>query len=365
MRKHTLAAVLAVGLMTSNAHALFAKKVDTNIKFSKKLPKKQRKAMENDLQVLNDFSFDAQADEDTLKIMNITDLNNESAKRWLEDRVEFVMESREWSDLEKQIEVISKYHTFDNANIQPTIEKPTSKPSGKGVVVMSNLGAALYYAAKTSKMLFGLKLKTKRHGKEMITFSSPRAGLIQVGPGHFMEKFNWNQEDKKAKSNSLGRLATFFHEARHSDGNSENLGFFHAVCPDGHDFQGYNACDRNLNGPYSVGAAITKEFLKNCTDCNEAEKEKMKLSYLDSENRVIKVTKKAAPDSSPEVRMLEVELEMQEMLLGLAFTQTSKDETMKKIAEIKAKILKLAEQSGKIIEVPSEHLDANPEGRRI
>lgn len=358
MKTKLTAIVIGLALVGS------AQAAKSNIKFSKGIKKSQRKVMTKDLKVLEEMDFHANADDETLKVMGLQKLNAEVATSWLEDRVQFVIEDTDWKKLESKIKIEQAYYNFENSDIKPTLETPTSKPSGKGVTVMSNLGAALYYAGKDSKSLFSFPVKTGMFKKETVKFSSPRAGLIMIGEGHFMERFNYNKDKPKAIENSFNRLSTFFHEARHSDGAGKNLGFFHAVCPDGHDFQGYNACDRNMNGPYAVGSQMTKEFLNNCDSCSDEVSERMKLSYLDTQNRIIKVTKKVQELEDPETRMLQVELEMQEMLLSF-LTGDSKSETQEKIAELNAQILAIAEREGKIDEIPSKYVDASPEGRRV
>ncbi len=341
-----------------------AKDHNVDIKFSKGISKKYRKTMDRDLSVLEELDFRKEADEETLKVLGLQNLNSETAVKWLEDRVQVVIEETDSKKLEKKIKVEERFYNFENAGVEPTIERATSTPSGKGVTVMSNLGAALYYAGKSSRNLFSYKIKTGFMKSETIKFSSPRSGLIMIGPGHFMERFDYDKNDSKAEANSFNRLATFFHEARHSDGAGKNLGFFHAVCPDGHDFQGLNACDRNLNGPYAVGSLMIKEFLKNCESCNDEVQERMKLAYLGSTNRIIKVTKKVAEIDNFEVQMLQSTLSVNEIMLPL-LSGAELEAAQKEIAKIKAQILAIAEREGKIDEVASKYVDASPEGRRI
>ncbi|MFT6071173.1 MAG: hypothetical protein ACJAT2_001445 [Bacteriovoracaceae bacterium] len=354
------AALIALSLSTSAVAA----KHDVNIKFSKGISKKQRKFMDRDLEVLEKLEFFRDADQETLKVMGLEQLNSKTATDWLEKRVAYVIEETDWKKIEKKLSVEEKFFSFENQSIEPTIERATSAPTGKGVVVMSNLGAALYYAGKSSRSLLSYPIKTGLFKKEKVKFSSPRAGLIMIGEGHFMDRFDHDQDNKDAKANSFGRLSTFFHEARHSDGAGKNLGFFHAVCPDGHDFQGYNACDRNLNGPYAVGAQMTKEFLKNCDDCDDVVKEKMKVSYLASVDRIIKETKKPGTSHSADVTSLEFTLEMKELLLSFQ-EGAEREATMKEITELKAKILAISESEGTIVTTASQYIDASPEGERI
>jgi hypothetical protein len=361
MKLTKLTAVLFTLCLSTSA---FAAKHDVGIKFSKGISKKNRNFMNRDLEVLENFEFFRDADAETLKVMGLQKLNSKTAATWLEDRVAYVIEETDWKKIQKKIKIEEKYFSFENQNIDPTIERATSTPSGEGVVVMSNLGAALYYAGKDSKVLFSYPIKLGLFKKEKIKFSSPRAGLIMIGEGHFMDRFDHDKDNKSATANSFGRLSTFFHEARHSDGAGKNLGFFHAVCPDGHDFQGYNACDRNLNGPYAVGAQMTKEFLKNCEDCSDEVKEKMKISYLGAVDRIITETKKPTANNSFEVTSLQMTIDVKEILLSLQ-TGAEKEATMKEISELRAKILAISEREGTIEVTASQYIDASPEGSRI
>lgn len=293
--------VVSLMILLNSTYILANTKI-TNIHFSEKIADDQYQDMLRDLELLNNFNFSTTADELTLKVMGLKDLNSDSAKKWLEDRVYFVSEDLNNAGLRQILFVLKEKFKFDHKNVKPEIEKSNTKPSREAVTVMSNTGAALYLFAKELGSLIGVKVKTKEGEQKYLKLSSPRVGMITVGPGLFLEKFMYDKINKKAESNSLFRLATFFHEARHSDGNKKHIAFIHAICPDGHDFQGYNACDRNLNGPYTVGAQMTKEFLVNCETCTDQTKEKMKLRYLDSLERVIKVTKKIKNNREQNIR---------------------------------------------------------------
>ena len=149
-------------------------------------------------------------------------------------------------------------------------------------MVMQNLGAALYILGKEHSTLIGFKVPDG----DIVAVRSPRTGIIQIGEGLF-QNHDPSSKNLDSMSNRLFRLATFFHEAHHSDGNGESLTFEHALCPAGHLYAGYHACDRNLNGPYTIGATVMRMFANNCSECSVKQTEEMQLDSLDSFSRII------------------------------------------------------------------------------
>lgn len=328
-----------------------------DITLSTKIKNSQEKAIERDLKTLSEFKFSEEGSEDTLFYFGIQSLTNEDLEEWLDARVSWIIPETEPSKL-KLIE--GGAATYPD-NGMPIIEMPSVKPSGKGVVVMSNIGTALYFSGKQSKQKVGLKIKTSLFKREKVMIDSPRAGVIMIGEGLFMRRLQINRQKDESVANSLGRLQTFFHEARHSDGHGKHLGFFHAVCPEGHDYAGVNACDRNMNGPYSIGSCLMKEFIKNCEDCSESEKEVMKLVWLDSLNRVIKDTEIIADNNNFEIKTLEIDIALKETLITLASTDQERQKLTAELLELKKKLKELAKAEGLLELVPSPIHDPAPE----
>src|SRR5690606_3079638 len=95
---------------------------------------------------------------------------------------------------------------------------------------------------------------------------SPRVGLIILYDTYFnTQKFGINRSNPKAYSNSLNRISTLLHEARHSDGNGPSLGFPHVKCPATKpEYEGFAACDIATNGAYAIEAAMHKKFIEEC-----------------------------------------------------------------------------------------------------
>ena len=84
----------------------------------------------------------------------------------------------------------------------------------------------------------------------------------------------------------LIHVATLVHESRHSDGHGSNIGFFHEICLSG-DYAGRPACDKYSNGAYKMDTLVIKSYLRSCGDCSFAQRETLRLIYLDSESRLL------------------------------------------------------------------------------
>lgn len=298
MKKLILASLLATGTL---AHA-------SDIYVSKGVKADLRDKMEKDLSVLENLKFKGDTTPENLRILGLNSLDANTSTKWLEDRVNYVIEENAFSVvkllIKKVIQVEREGVTFPNQDVVPYA---LGLDDQKAVTVMSNIGTGLYLAGKQERKVYSMKISRGLLKKSIKAVAeSPRVGIIQVGEGLFMEQFSVNAKNPGSIANSVNRLGTFFHEARHSDGNGVALGFTHSKCPAGFGYlSGEYACDDNLNGPYTVGAIMTAEMLKACGDqCSEAEKEALKMQILDSYSRVIKVNAKGVPstewDATPE-----------------------------------------------------------------
>lgn len=262
------------------------------------IPKEQAKLLLRDGKVLENFKFGSLDSMAISYVLGLSSVNAANLTRWLEARVQVVVhENFDWG---KSLVFFPSATQFENPGVLPIIETSSVKPTGKGVIIMSNVGVGVYHFAKTSQLAVGLKVP----GVGTVEVNSPRAGVIKIGPGLFMGRRIVDGKNLEADANSIPRLATFYHEARHSDGNGKSLGFFHAVCPEGHPLAGYYACDRNLNGPYTVEAWTTRGMTEGCTQCTVDQREKLRLQYLDEFGRVLPTQLDGKPteylDPSPE-----------------------------------------------------------------
>ena len=306
MKKILLASLLVTASM---AHA-------NDIQLSHGIKSDLRAKLVRDMDILDNLKFKSEPEVGSLKIMGLSTINAQTATKWLNDRVNYVIEENAITPLKllikKIIQVEREGVTFPNAGVVPYSIDPKNKApllmnaEGEGFVVMSNIGAALYMAGKKDNRVYAMKVSRGLLKKATkVVIESPRAGIIQIGEGLFKKELSVNTANPSSIANSINRLGTFFHEAKHSDGNGTSLSFAHSPCPAGHDYAGISACDENENGPYTVGAVMMKEMLKSCEDtCTPREKEVLKVIILDSESRIMHTTRKGSPatnwDSTPE-----------------------------------------------------------------
>lgn len=286
----------------------------SDIVISKGVASAHRKKLEYDFNFLKNLQFSDDTDPRTLAVLGIDELTNESAQEWLKDRVSYIVENQDFKFfdqllIKKKIVVLENnvhyedYVDNDRIFIPGTVD---DKTKGKAVVVMTNIGTGIYKLGKDTKRKFGFQMYDGMFQEKInIPVESPRTGIIQIGEGLFANENVINTRITYAISNSIKRLATIFHEARHSDGNKKSMGFYHSNCPKGHDLEGISGCDENLNGPYTVGALMMKEMAKACDKhCMEFEKEMLRISVLDSFNRVQKIKRSGSHsinlDATPE-----------------------------------------------------------------
>jgi hypothetical protein len=275
--------------------------------FSKAVPKAHKLQILKDLEILKSLNLEEdESSAQTKHLLGLDNLSVHTMEDWLSERVKVIIDEKAFSFLNfsfnKSISIERENVNYPNLlQGQKEIEKEksleASEEDEEAYTVMTNIGSGLYLTGKKEKRLYRMKVSTGIFKSQTITIDSPRVGIIQIGQGLFDSRFNINNSNPNAISNSLHRLGVLFHEARHSDGNGESLAFAHVICPKGHDYEGYMACDSVPNGAYAINAAVIKEFIKACQDdCTEREREILLLTALDAENRVLKKTYK---DLSP------------------------------------------------------------------
>lgn len=319
MKKSTLIGTVLLSTLAFNTFA------NNEIIVSKKVKKSQRELIENDLEVLKNLKF-VNPEEETLKILELSSLTGDSATKWLNDRVSYIVHEKALSLmsllLKTTVYTASKNVTYPNntslvlrhdeiekqfiklddgvdTDLEKSLEENNKFDKSKSYTVMSNIGTGLYMSGKQSHVQYGMKisrgfLKSKIH----VEIESPRTGIIQIGEGLFAKELAVNQSDAKALSNSVDRLATFFHEARHSDGNGESLGFGHAKCPATHDYANEYACDSSTNGSYKVGFLMLLELTKAALSTNQLtprDLEVLKLQLIDNATRFLPIDAKGKP----------------------------------------------------------------------
>lgn len=359
--------ILALGLLTL-ASGAFSGTDFGAINFHSSVPNDQLLAMTTDLRYLFDTPVKT-SDAEFKSLLGLKEDNGPEMHNWLVNRVRHIIgESFELED--KNIRVLTGY-VFPNTPIPQIGQMAGLSQEGEssGVkTIMSNLGSALYLVGKKgvkvrnvmTPVLYGLSLDG-----ETVYATSTRVGIIKVGEGLFFKDFRVT-EDELAPANSISRLGTFFHEARHSDGNGKSTGFAHDRCPITHPYANNFACEKSANGSYSVGALTLRNLVANCTACTEKEKTTLQLLVLDSFDRILSGDNARARLSIYEKTktqyqdILKAYIELAPSATGELKTRIESE--MKKITDMLVLIdLHMALLKNDLNKVPAP-LDASPEG---
>ena len=303
-------------------------------------------------------------DQDLLSLAGLKNGQGPELHNWLINRMKYVV--GENFDLKAHTMVLRKPVKFPDTPFPTPKVKPKppyanfkSPNKVNSVVVMSNPSGGYYTQGKRMKRLLFTKLDGTR-----VVFSSPRAGLVQVGQGLFKnrEKLGSNL---KSPGSTIYRLATLMHEGRHTDGNGTGLAFRHDYCPMGHPFEYVNACETAGNGPYSVGTLLKRQLLRNCTNCSAAEKTFLQSSIADGFARLLR------KDGGSTVTELESQISKHKVILAvfqrhlkLARTADEKIKITKEITGLTGLIADKQNQHALLVSKPkrSELLDPTPEG---
>ncbi len=302
-----------------------------------------------------------------LKLMKITNATGAATVGWLQDRVHFIIADS--VNLQTALAIYNDNSFTFPATPMPIVPHPTNSSgtaetaavnsattsSSDIKTVMSNVGGAIYLDGK--QIQSALQLDT---GSQKIAVESPRAGIIQIGEGFTMNPFGAAISDT-SKALFAFRMATLFHEARHSDGNGPSTGFLHAICTEG-DYAGYAACDANLNGPYTVGSIWLNSYEKSCSSCSQVEHHAISVLALDSASRIIKFVTSTNNASIVDMQTsaLQTELQTCQLLKSVGGDLTSVPDC-KDLDALQNKISDLQKGSG-ITTTPTTNWDDTPEG---
>jgi hypothetical protein len=158
-----------------------------------------------------------------------------------------------------------------------------------------NIGTALWFEALAqSPKKLGFRI-----GDSVVPLETSRVGIIQMGQGYTLKK------NGHYAFPELARISTIVHEARHSDCTggmsradlerviagdmpvSHACGHLHEVCPEGHEYAGYYACDNEAWGAYSVEGVYAAAIAKACKNCTDEEKKVGLMMASDALSRVI------------------------------------------------------------------------------
>lgn len=303
--KTLLLATLAATMLTAQAAENYG-----SVRFHSSVPADQIQSMKIDIKYLYTNPI-MSTDADFLKASGLTTATGPTLHNWLVNRVKHVV-GESFAANESNILINDKYvfpkTPVPDIGLQKFLTgEEGDTPAGDATsddgvkTVMTNLGSALYLTGKigmeqeqpsifllapAKKVKIQFAMGVNLDGMPVYA-TSTRVGLLKVGEGLFFEKFRINAKDPNAVANSVNRLATMFHEARHSDGTGLSTGFTHAICPDYHAYGGYAACEKSSNGPYSIGAMAERLLLKNCKACAPEELMAIASGVLDSFSRVL------------------------------------------------------------------------------
>lgn len=320
--------------------------------FDSSLPASQLRIMKDDFTYLYNNPI-KEFDPEFQTMSELTQVDGPHMYNWIYNRVKYVL-GQDYQLSGRNL-VKKKGHVFPATPLPPSIENRSN--SLARIIIMYNAGAELYLTGKRDKVLNGIKLNN-----ETVFASSPRAGIIQIGEGHFLERLLINK-DLNSEANKIKRLGTIFHESRHGDGHSQHVGFIHDDCPIGHNMSGFAACDSYNNGAYSLEAVAMKTLLLNCLNCSNEDKTKLSVGIADSFNRVVLLS-----HVKTEAQLIEEMATYQKVIdfyLGY-IPKVPKEIAEPSIKELDRlqKLMKVCEEQLKELKAPSipKILDPKPEG---
>ncbi len=262
--------------------------VDGHFILAPEIPALEQNALAQDLNLIKSFnaSLSTQENDEFRKKLGITGLDGASLYSWLRERLSYLI-GRKLGNYKFALVYPSEqsYGYFKIGNTDDTI--------GESLTGAVNVGAGLFsYARELINFEKRDQYMRIEIGGKWVDVTTPRVGIMQIGPALFGVQVN--PQKPGAFANSALRIETLFHEARHSDGNriSSSLGFTHIDCPSDRgvaaELVGKAACDSSSNGAYTVGAMILRSLYRNCGNrCTDREVEILKAYYLDNVSRVI------------------------------------------------------------------------------
>lgn len=248
------------------------------IAFDPSVPADQRTLMEHDLSFLSSIEMPAPTSSNDLTNIGIGDFSPNSLLYFLSQRIKFIVG--------QEFDYTSQLYASTRPDGEPTVlvaSQMTPFAATSTQVVMDNLGASLYLTSKDTSYLLYLNLEAAPN----LAIRSPRVGIIRVGAG-FTDANAIKNVPLEAVSNTLLRISTYFHEARHSDSNKASVAFPHASCTSG-TYEGKYACEKYINGPYGIQNILMKYFYSVCQSkgCSSTEMAGLLIKIADFKTRMI------------------------------------------------------------------------------
>lgn len=206
------------------------------------------------------------------QLIGVPDFSSNSLVSWLQRRIKVVVgETFDYDGLK----IIGEKRSYN-----PQIISRDREEVSEIQTVMFNMGALLYLNGKDDSIVYDLPVMGT-----VVRVTSPRVGIIQIGEGLF-DANSIKGSDVRALVNRLLRIAVFFHEARHADGNGANAAFPHSKCTTG-TYKGSSSCESNTNGPYVVEAIMLRQFYDACEGCTTSELDALRAFIADNIGRLL------------------------------------------------------------------------------
>lgn len=346
--------IVGISLLLSLSLASEAREKFAGIYLDSSIPATQARTLKEDLTYLYsnpilDFDSEFQA------MAELKEVDGPHMYNWIYNRVKYII-GQDYK-LNRRNLVTKKGHKFPATPVPPSLAKRERTSSYAGIIVMYNIGAELYLTGKLEKVLKGIKLDNKS-----VFATSPKVGIIQIGEGLFLERLLINN-NQNSEANKIKRLATIFHEARHTDGNSEHIGFIHDNCPTGHSMSGFAACDSSSNGAYTLEALAMKTLLLNCKTCTNEDKTKLSVAIADSYSRVtVRSHMKTEEQLIEEMKSYQAVIEFYIGYLKLVPKEGS-ESSVKELERLQNKMIECEAQLAELRNpVVAKKLDTTPEG---
>ena len=331
----------------------------------------QRRLLEKDLYFLAKADFStasATALQNQASVMGLPQLTGLWVHNWIVNRARLIVGEKFRADAGSLID--AGPYVYDEPSAFPVALGKQSQNGAeqasagrRAVTVMSNIGGAIYLTGKKIAHLAAIDFDGKA-----IAMTSPRMGVLRVGPGLFDKTLNKDFGGSSTATARLFRLATLVHESRHSDGHGESAVFLHQKCPAGHAYENLAACDIAANGPYNVQAGFLRLSMKACKNCSLQATETLHVFAIDNTSRVIGTGRDAMKAST-----LRERLETNQALITLAKALGKSATSAQQSARYDGEIAKLQNQNSalskelglllKIKGASAPNWDAKPEGR--
>ncbi|HYX36936.1 MAG TPA: hypothetical protein VE954_27835 [Oligoflexus sp.] len=311
LRKQNSEAVPDTGDPSGNSDQKPAVDLQNQIIFDRLVPKLFQDKIRDDMGRIERLDLETGTDNDAIlrSLLQLQDLKAATMSTWLKARIHYMI-GENLSDY-KLAAIISRDKTYQVFHLPPETQS-------------SNIAAAM---SGTSVYTFGKSLKISNAVVDYVMIevndswvhaNALRNGVMQIGPALFDSRFQPDPTNEKAYSNTIQRMAVYFHEARHADGNSaaHSLGFPHIICPAGAgvptELIGKPACDDSSNGAYSISYRMMKAYVDKCGKlCSRKDKTVLEAIVLDNLSRVIKQAGAMLPalDVEPEPGLKPIDIQ--------------------------------------------------------